>query len=417
MKQNTREKKRKGIYLILFMYWLVLLIWQNIRGTDNRDTMDIIIKAFLVLALATGFFLRKRTINCTALVIFLIYTVIYAVTKIPTATFTFGSAMFYFFPLIVFLLFLGVGTNFTITRKELVRLCYILIVTVAYIALYAMIFQSEKYIQAITAQNAYGNELSSFLTSSHECGFYLALGIMASILAFELDGKPNAFKSTFLVICIVLFSVTLVLTFSRTAILAFFAMFLWYTFSSGRRKLKKVFLCIAIAALLIVALIPQIREYFLLVVFKNNNDAGRNELAEAGFGIIKNSSAYNLLFGYDQAAVKNYMMATCGHASVHNAYLQTFVCNGFIGFAFLIGCLLYLAYHIHTTIKKVPDCKRLMMLFYGFLLAFVIIMAFQTSILFSSTIDSYFLTLFCYVVPIYVGNAIQQGTFEEEAVA
>lgn len=412
MKQRTVEKQRAGVYFILFAYWLVLLIWQNIRGTSNRDTMDILIKAFLVLALMAAFLIRKRTINSIALVIFLVFTLIYTATKIPTKSFSFGSAMYYFFPLIMFLLIFGIGTDFTITRKELVRLCYILIVTVLYIVVYALIFQSDKYVQALTVQNAYGNELSSFLVSSHECGFYLAFGLMAAILIFELDGKLNAFKTTFLVICIVLFFVTLVLTFSRTAILAFFAMFLWYTFSSGRRKLKKVFLCIAIAALLIVALIPQIREYFLLVVFKNNNDAGRNELAEAGFGIIKNSSAYNLLFGYDQAAVKNYMMATCGHASVHNAYLQTFVCNGFVGFVFLIGCLVYEVRHIHNTLKKVPEWKKLTTLFYSFVIAFVIIMAFQTSCLFSSTIDSYFLTFFCFVVPIYVGNAIRQGVFD-----
>lgn len=410
-----QHREEKNIYLVLFLYWLILLIWQNIRSAENRDSIDVVIKAGLILFLTVYYFFCSHSIKSDVLIVFLFYLLVYSFSKLTAETFDMPDAMYYYFPLLMYLVTLGLGGNSTISKEELIRLCYMLIVAVLYIVLYAMVFQSETYIQAITTSNAYGNELKSFLASSHEFGYYLAFGTMSAILCMDLEMNMNPIKKAGLIIAIILFTASLILTFSRTAIVAFAIMLLWYVLSSGKRKLKKTIFGIAFASLLLILIIAPLREYFLLVVFKDNNDAGRDELAAAGFGIFKNAPLGNMLFGYDRHSVQRYLARWFRHSSFHNSFIQTLTCNGLIGLVFPIGCFIYEAVHITKTVKLAPEWKRLANLFYSFMAALGFTMLFQTNSLFASSIDSYFLTFFGFLLPIYVDNAIRQGVFETKA--
>ena len=167
-----------------------------------------------------------------------------------------------------------------------------------------------------------------------------------------------------------------------------------------------------LGAMAVVFLIPPLREYFLLIVFKNNNDAGREVLIDAGMTMFWRGTLLNKLFGYDRQTAVQYLADTFRHGSFHNSYVQTLVCNGLVGLSFLIGCLIYEACNIYRTVKAAQQWKWLIKLFYGFLGAMLVTMMFQTNDLFASSIDSYFLTFFAFVLPIYVNNAVRQGVFD-----
>ena len=371
-----------------------------------------VIKASLIVLLALYFLYNSQSVKRYAMIVFLLLVSIYAVTKLTAEGFSFDDAMFYFFPLLMFLLTLGMGGTCTITKKQLTQLCYMLTFAVMYIVVYALIFQPEKYVEAITVTNAYGNELTSFLTSNHEFGYYLSFGVMAAILCLELDGRLNAGRKAYLITAIVLFSVSLILTFSRTAIVAFAVMLFFYVVFSRRKTMRKVLIFTMLGAMAVVFLIPPLREYFLLIVFKNNNDAGREVLIDAGMTMFWRGTLLNKLFGYDRQTAVQYLADTFRHGSFHNSYVQTLVCNGLVGLSFLIGCLIYEACNIYRTVKAAQQWKWLIQLFYGFLGAMLVTMMFQTNDLFASSIDSYFLTFFAFVLPIYVNNAVRQGVFE-----
>lgn len=409
---NRKKKSGDHLYLALFLYWLILLIWQNIRTAANRDGMDMVIKASLIVLLALYFLYNSQSVKRYVMIVFLLLVSIYAVTKLTAEGFSFDDAMFYFFPLLMFLLTLGMGGTCTITKKQLTQLCYMLTFAVMYIVVYALIFQPEKYVEAITVTNAYGNELTSFLTSNHEFGYYLSFGVMAAILCLELDGRLNAGRKAYLTTAIVLFSVSLILTFSRTAIVAFAVMLFFYVVFSRRKTMRKVLIFTMLGAMAVVFLIPPLREYFLLIVFKNNNDAGREVLIDAGMTMFWRGTLLNKLFGYDRQTAVQYLADTFRHGSFHNSYVQTLVCNGLVGLSFLIGCLIYEACNIYRTVKAAQQWKWLIQLFYGFLGAMLVTMMFQTNDLFASSIDSYFLTFFAFVLPIYVNNAVRQGVFD-----
>lgn len=409
-----QQRKGKNAYIMLFLYWLILLIWQNIRTVENRDGIDTVIKAGLIIFLTIYFYVCSRSIKSSVLLVFLFYLLVYSFTKLTSNHFDMSDALYYYFPLLMFLVTLGLGGNSTINKSDLIRLSYMLTFAVLYIVMYSLIFQSEKYVQALQVTNAYGNELSSFLASSHEFGYYLSFALMAAILCLDMDKKMNPLRKTYLIIVIVLFSASLILTFSRTAIVAFIAMLSWYVLSSGKRKLKKTLFGVAFTVVLLILIIKPLREYFALVVFKDNNDAGRDDLANSGLLIFKNAPLGRALFGYDRHTIELFLKRRFLHSNFHNAFIQTLTCNGLVGLFFTIGCFIFEGIHITQTLKAAPEWKKLMNLFYSFMLALIITMMFQTNSLFASSIDSFFLTFFGFLLPIYVGNAIRQGVFDTD---
>ena len=179
--------------------------------------------------------------------------------------------------------------------------------------------------------------------------------------------------------------------------------------------MRKVLIFTMLGAMAVVFLIPPLREYFLLIVFKNNNDAGREALIDAGMTMFWRGTLLNKLFGYDRQTAVQYLADTFQHGSFHNSYVQTLICNGLVGLSFLIGCLIYEVCNIYQTVKAAQQWKWLVKIFYGFLGALLVTMMFQTNNLFASSIDSYFLTFFAFVLPIYVNNAVRQGVFEADA--
>lgn len=411
MNQRITPPKKNNVYLILFMYWLILLIWQNVRSAANRDSIDTIIKACLIVFLTVYFVMRSKTVKSSVLIVFLVYILLISVTKLTASSFQLADAMYYYFPFLMFLVTMGFGGNSTISKDDVVKLFYMLTFTVLYIVIYSWIFQTDKYLHAFSVTNAYGNELTSFLASSHEFGYYLAFGIMGAILCNDLDAKMNSLRRTYLIFVIVLFSVSLILTFSRTAILAFVSMLLWYVFSSGQRGLKRALLIVVLLIAFAIIVIKPLREYVLQVVFKNNNDAGRDDLAISGLSIFKSAPLMNRFFGYDMHTVRRYLVNQYSLSSFHNAYIQTLVCNGITGVAFQVGCFIYEAIHIARTMRISPGWRRLSNLFFSFEVALLLSMMFQTNSLFASSIDSYFLTMFGFLLPIYADNAIMTDAF------
>lgn len=66
--------------MVLFVYWFILVIWQNIRSGDNRSGMDVIIKVSLLLFLVCCYLFKSHKVNRNALLISYIWFFCYLVT-------------------------------------------------------------------------------------------------------------------------------------------------------------------------------------------------------------------------------------------------------------------------------------------------------------------------------------------------
>lgn len=408
---NRRKRKTPLLHIILFAYWFVLLVWQNLGGGVNRSGVDLIIKCALIVMLGIYFFTHMTGIRRDILAAIVVWFTVYGVIKVVDGM-EMSEVLYYFFPMVFVLMIYGIGWQFSINKAQLLQLCNMLIAVTAYIAIYAVIFCFDQFKNAFTVESAYGNELRSFLFSSHEYGMYLAFGIMAAILCLEFDTEGSKGKRVLYTCVIVLFSANLILTFSRTAILALIVMLLTYMFAFAKRKLKSIFFSCLIVAVLVILIVPTLRDFFWRIVMKENTDAGREDLIEKAMIMYNRGNFLEKAFGIDFAGVERMLKSMHGFSSFHNAYITQLICNGIAGVCILAAMSISSFCDIYATVKTNTQYSHLSKFFIGFCASAIIFMMFNTMVLYASSIDSFFLTMMTSIVPRYVNQAIRDGTFD-----
>ncbi len=407
------ERKRQAplLHYVLFAYWFVLLAWQNIGGGTNRSGVDLIIKCGLILMLVVYYFMHMSGIRRDVLKIILILMMIYGGIKMSNGM-ALSEALYYFFPLMFILLVFGVGGHFELNRKQLLRLCNMLIIVMTYTAIYAVIFCFDQFKNVFTIDSAYGNGLRSFLFSNHEYGIYLAFAIMAAILCMELDPELTQKRKALYCMAIVLFSVNLILTFSRTSMMGLGIMLISYTIAFAKKKLKVILFWSLVIAVFAVLLIPALRDFFWEIIMKENNDAERGDLAQNAMDIFYDGTILEKLFGRDFYYIEQYLQTNRGFSSFHNAYVTQLVANGIVGVAIIIVMIILVLHDTYVTIKSGAEYRHVAKFFIGFSVSVIFIMMVVTSVIYASSIDSYFLTLFTMIIPKYVNRSICAGTFD-----
>lgn len=395
---------------MLFLYWIVLLAWQNLRGASgNRSGGDIVIKTGLLILLILHYYSNYRFISRKVffVTVVLVICTFIPVINVPNIT----NFLYYFFPILFFSLTYGYGYNAEINKEELLRFSYFIIIAVAYMVVYALIFCTNQFTTAFSLTSAYGNELRSFLFSNCEYGLYLAFGIMCSILCLEMDTKIGRVKRIVLVFTIFVFLVNLILTFSRTSILSFVAMITVYLFFYSKSKVRYVIL-LALTVFVIAYFASDTLENFIVqIVFKNNYNSGRSDLVNYGMALYNEGNYIQKFLGQTYSLVRDIIEVDNEVTSVHNAYVQMLITNGWKGCLFLTGVIVNAIIDIHRTSRCHPEYKSLLRLFYGFIIVALIFMLTTTATLFYSTIDSFFLTIMTMVIPKYIRNAINNGNF------
>ena len=410
---STRKGKTPLLHYVLMMYWLVLLVWQNFGagGSENRGSFDLLIKLILIVVLCMYYFTHATGFRRDILLITMVLVMLYGMDKLG-GTLDLGKILYYFFPLMFLLLIYGCGWRFELRRYQLVRMCNILVIAVAYTAIYALIFCFDQFKNVFTITNAYGNELKSFLMSSHEYGMYLSFGIMGAILCMEFDLNCTKTKKAWYIAAIVLFAINLILTFSRTSLLSFAVMMFCYVILFAKKTLRNWMIALAVALVLTVLIVPVLRDFFWEIVMKENNEAGRDDLRDMAINLFRAGNIDKKILGWDYNMVRAMLAGDRNLGSFHNAYLQQLVSNGIVGVAILVTVIIVTFRDIHQTIKMGTQWSRLPKFFIAFNCAAIVFMFFNTAALFASAIDSYFLTLFVAIVPKYVNRSIREGTFD-----
>lgn len=159
-----------------------------------------------------------------------------------------------------------------------------------------------------------------------------------------------------------------------------------------------------------IFLSKDVREFFFKIVLKDNNLAGRDELYELAIQYFNNADVWEQLFGRGITETRDYFTISTTHGSVHNAYLQVLLYYGVIGLIFM---LCFILCRFFAAIKLIKKDKFLGVLNLGLTLTGVLLMTTNTSIIFNSPIDSFFLTSFFMVIPKYTENAVINESFNE----
>lgn len=392
---------------MLLVYWLVLVVWQNISGATARTGVDTLIKAVLIFAFVV-FFVSRSNFGIKNIFPILLITILVVLCFLIGGQFTLSGVLAYFYPLFIIVCVFGFGNDFIITKKQLEFLLNGIIMIVLYMVVYALIFCTEQFTGALSLSNAYGNELSSFLVSNHEYGLYLAIATTASIICFEFKHELPIKKRWFYIAVIPIFLINLVLTFSRTSMLGILVILVLYCLFGKKSRLKTLIIIGFFVAAIAIVFVPIIREFVFKIVLKENNLSGRDELAELAMEKFKEANWDQKLFGYGDANIRQIMGSELGHSSTHNAYLQILLGYGLIP---LIAMVVFLVCNFISCIKLCKYNQFVGIILSAITLFGAAIMITNTTILFFSPIDSFFLTMFVVIVPKYVGNALLKGGF------
>ena len=398
---QIKAKKPKNIILVMFIYWVSVIIWQTVRPVGNRSLIDTAVKIALFVPVLLYGFHNSKGLNGKAPIGCLL---IFLVTQALTLLFDSGNitsshlitVVFMIMQIVIFIVFLN---GETCKAKMIEKFCYSLIIVALVMCVYNVIFNFKSFSHTFSgASGSYGHECASFLYSNHEFGLYLSVAILCALWSL-FKKKLKAWQ---FILLILLFSVNLLSTYSRTAILGLVVAVFILTFFYS----KKAFLWLLIITgifLIIVNSSGFLHDLIFNKVLKGtfNNDSildeerasmYRNEL-EA----FRNGTIIQKLFGQGYAGGTQY--------GGHDAYLIILLTGGISMLALFI---LAVGFGIYNSILVIRKDNLLGALLFGFIVFSLLYMVAQTPILFYSTMDSFFITMITVLIPLYVSNGIRK---------
>lgn len=393
----------KCILYSLFFYWMILVIWQNAFFFGTRSVMDIIFKMFMLAYLVFSFIKIRRKFSNQLLIGLFVLTQIF--TFFMEKELSMGVLISYIYSCVIIVLVYGIGNRIVLKEKEVIIFLNSIIGLSLFAAIYAIIFCTKHFISVFQITNAYGNELMSFFESSHEYGLYISAAIVCCIICIDITKKEGVRKRIFYFVALMILIPNLILTFSRTAILGLVCYGAIYIFFAGKSVLRKWIYAGILFAIVMYLFVPDINMFVNNIVFKKNNLAGRGTLVNVAIDLFKQGSLIEKLFGYGIYYSREYVKLMTSHESVHNAYLQVLLQFGVVGLFWFVGALVKL---IADAIKVMKYDRYWGATFLGIVVWASAMMMTNTFLIFTSSIDCYFLTIFAIIMPKYAMNSFKK---------
>lgn len=402
------HEKRTGrtIVITVYLYWLVLLLWQNFGNYQSSAT--IVGKVVLLVLLIIVFLMNNVKIFAThffvwsLFAIFMMFNFLLIDIKITGA-----SLVYYVFPVVFSFLTLVCQNKAAICKKDYLIFLKLFIATVVCMAMYSVFFQTSYFVNLFGLKEAYGNELTSFLISSHEYGMYLVFAITAILICYQ--NTHRLLHKIIYLAMLGLFVLNLLATFSRTSMLACAVIIIVFTFVSSNNKIKKWMILTMIVFGVACILLPPIRTFVYNVLLKGSDDAGRFDMWNVAIEQIKDAPIVTKLFGQGYLRTETYFQSNFQHNTVHNMFLQNFLIGGLIGTIFEI-CVIIGA--IKNAIACLGYNRNQAVVFIALAFSVIAFMTTNTASIMQSPVDSYMLTVFAIIIPKYVCNSICRNEYE-----
>ena len=391
---------RKNVSFMFVVYWAVLVLWQNVSGAQARSSVDTVIKLGL-LAYFVSFFLQHSRMVSSKLLMVMLLALSLLLTAVGEQQFSFGNLISYIYPIIFLSMVYGLGDKFEINREQLISFCNCVIVITLYAAVYALVFCQDQFSNLSSLNSAYGNELTSFFISNHEYALYLAAAIISCVLCMRLNPHLTRKQRWGYIIVMMILIPNFILTYSRTTLAGLLLFLLTFTLL-GNGKIRKIIIISAVVFLCACIVFPGMRDFIFRIVLKENAMSGRDVLFARAIDYYQDSSLFNQLFGSGIYAPRYFFESKYDHGSVHNAYLQVLLYYGAAGLTFLLVFLMTQVYACWRFLKKE---RFLGSVHLGLVVMASMMMFTNTTIVFTSPIDSFFLTIFMFIIPKYVRNA------------
>lgn len=398
------RKKKKNITYIMFIYWILVILWQTVRPVANRSVIDTLMKIALFSVVAFYGLRHKNGKNTGNIIVVLTLFIMTQVATIMLDTLTMGTVITCVFMFAQILIFLIWMRNETVSYDDIIFFGRSIIRSAMIMALYSVIFETGRFMRLFGGGGAYGNECKSFLYSNHEYALYLMTAIIFAVWFYFL--KENRFSKTIFLVGFL--GINLLSTYSRTAIIGGICAIAILAFFAG---IKEFMLIIGIYGTIFTAALvnPTLNRFVFSKILKDSYaksgglvDTGRSSMYIGEWDYFKHGTFAQMLFGHGYVG---------NRAGGHNAYLSILNTGGIAMFIFFVMVILW-------GIKNSLDClkrnRRIGSLLLGLQVFTLLYMFAQTPILFYSTMDSYFITVLFVMLPLYMNNYMRKRQLEEQ---
>lgn len=399
----VKDKKTHGSHRILFLYWFILLLWQNITGQQARSGIDMVLKIGLIGLLSYYFFSRSMTVKRNHFIYFLILLSSVLTTFFVDGGYSSSAVIAYVFPPLFVLLTCCVGAKQKLSMEEYLQYIRLVIYVVLYMIIYSFIFETSHFTNLSALTTAYGNELSSFLMSNLEYGMYLTFAVIGCLICLHYENCTKL-KRFFYIAVIFLCFVNLLFTYSRTSIIASLFAVVIYTISANKKTIP-LFLGIAVVGVYVAVQVPVIGNFITNIVFKGGTASGRDIMIQTAFSYYWGEPLINKVFGLGYSQGGEIIRQLTNHGSLHNGFVQLLFINGLLGLSIAV---LFLAANIFSAIRTLRYDRFLGGVFIALGVMPIVFMMTCTAIIFHSTIDSAMLTIYSIVIPSYVRNNLKE---------
>ncbi len=403
MEKSEYYHKTK-IHIVMLLYWILLISWQIFRPVTNRSFLDVIVKCCLMaIPLLYALSVTKGSIKyrISSLILLLFFLVNQMITVLVNeGSLSLSVIVTILFTSVSYFIYMIMLDHEQLTLKQLLNLYDSFIACSFILAVYNVTFGWSRFSQILKITGAYSHETRSILKSNHEFALYLIFGIIMCIFCIKKkENRKSVIKYYF---CILFLAINLISTFSRTSILSLFVCLLILVFFYNRKAFPKYILVIGFVILFIVVC-PPIRTYVFEVIMKSNTDARRLSLLTYGANLISNLDPLHLFYGIGYTDFSMELYHALQNTSLHNSYLTVLVNGGIMMFIFYTVIIV-------SSINTAWDCRKFDKfsgsLFLGLIVLSLLFMTTATSIIFTSQLDSYTLTMFTIIIPKYYKNHV-----------
>ena len=303
----------------------------------------------------------------------------------------------------LFILMIG---KIKLEEKEFI-MCMKLILSLALIAcVYNLFIIVESIPQLLDYKNGYNIILSSFFPNRNQFGLFLVIAILSNMFIMCKD-KSAKYKGS-----LVILFLNLILTMSRTAILAgFIAMFTVVLLDERINKFIKnnVKKCIIIVTTLIIliTLFFMINSEFAKIIDDLfirsetiSSGSGRTDIWNSSIKIVTEN---NMLSGVGRFAALELLKLEIpkGFAQFHNVAIEMYAIGGLLGVALYV----FLIYKIYEKIKNSQLDRKYKQCYIAVLLAYIIASTFESILRFSIGYVDTIALIYYIVIPLMFSNA------------
>lgn len=401
--EYMEEHSEFKIENILLMYWGILVGWQALRISPTGSTLDTILKIALIIILVCAYVFHSKGVTRNSFLALMLVLMVSLISFLQANESGLRSLIVYFFPALFAFLSYGLGGEYCISMQRFVSFLYKIIFGVYVMAMYAVIVTPNKFTGALSLSGAYSNELCSFFYNNHEYALYLTAGIFGCLICLKYDYQITKLKKYYLLLGISLFFANLVLTFSRSYILTASILLSVYILFGSRTSLKRLYFAAVVLLLGVIYSSSRMQNFVFAVVFKSNTMSGRDSLLQLALDTFRSGSIFQKMFGQGASATAAFFVEQTQHSSVHNGYMQILL---YFGAVALFIMLTFLVSQLFASIKLLAVDKEIGIICVALNLAAFLPMITTTTSLFSSSVDSFFLTMFMIVVPKYIRNSL-----------